>query len=179
MEWEREGHDPEAEPNSQPTTVLGEQDREWSDGNSRGATGSGSAPSDHWGNANWNGADTSCTSVYFGSSSSTALPQLSNEMYVLDEGTGGYRLFATINAGACAESLPYGPGALVGVNVITAAPTNWAIANTLCQDGSSWEAGICNAGPVCKMLHPGQTLKYDCSGKGTYCNGPTPTEIVI
>merc|ERR1711964_491968 len=55
----------------------------------------------------------------------------------------------------------------------------WAIANMLCQDGSSWEADICNAGPVCKMLHPGQTLKYDCSGKGTYCNGPTPTEIVI
>ena len=51
--------------------------------------------------------------------------------------------------------------------------------SNLCQDGSSWEAGICNAGPACKMLHPGQTLKYDCSGKGTECNGPTPTEIII
>ena len=29
MEWERECHDPEAGPNSQPTTVLGELDREW------------------------------------------------------------------------------------------------------------------------------------------------------
>merc|ERR1712118_184528 len=40
---------------------------------------------------------------------------------------------------------------------------------------------ICNAGTVCNMLQPGQVLKYDCSGTGKFCNGPTeaPVEIVV
>merc|ERR1719159_1111763 len=50
----------------------------------------------------------------------------------------------------------------------------WAIADKFCQDGNDWSTKICNANSVCNLLQPGQTIKYDCSGKGSYCNGPAP-----
>jgi hypothetical protein len=52
----------------------------------------------------------------------------------------------------------------------------WAIADKLCQDGNNWKTDICSADSVCNLLHPGQNIKYDCSGKGTYCG---PTEMFI
>lgn len=55
----------------------------------------------------------------------------------------------------------------------------WSIADKLCQDGNDWKEDICNSASVCNMLQPGQTLKYDCSGKGTYCNGPSEMELLI
>merc|ERR1719359_2745162 len=57
----------------------------------------------------------------------------------------------------------------------------WNIADNVCQDGNDWKTVICNGAAVCSALQPGQVLKYDCSGKGTYCNGPTeaPTQIIV
>merc|ERR1719453_368838 len=52
----------------------------------------------------------------------------------------------------------------------------WSIAEKLCQDGNNWKSDICSADSVCNLLHPGQNIKYDCSGKGTYCG---PTEMFI
>merc|ERR1719262_808023 len=57
----------------------------------------------------------------------------------------------------------------------------WNIADNLCQDGNDWKTVICNGAAACSALQPGQVLNYDCSGKGTYCSGPTeaPTQIIV
>jgi hypothetical protein len=48
--------------------------------------------------------------------------------------------------------------------------TCYAIAERICQDGSSWTDVICNSASACKMLRPGQSLKYDCSSDAKHCS---------
>jgi len=85
----------------------------------------------------------------------------------------------------CAGDDPFkptpAPPVAHGSYTVKSGDSCWAIADKLCQDGANWKTKICNGASVCSMLHPGQTLKYDCSGKGTFCNGLAPTgfEVVI
>merc|ERR1712118_69903 len=68
-----------------------------------------------------------------------------------------------------------------GGYTVKAGDTCYNIADSLCQDDNDWKTVICNGATSCNTLQPGQVLKYDCSGKGTYCNGPTeaPTQIIV
>jgi len=68
-----------------------------------------------------------------------------------------------------------------GTYTVKSGDTCYNIADSLCQDGNDWKTVICNGGAVCNALQPGQVLKYDCSGKGTCCSGPTeaPTQIIV
>jgi len=85
----------------------------------------------------------------------------------------------------CAGDDPFkptpAPPSAHGSYTVNAGDTCWAIADKLCQDGNDWKTDICNGEATCKMLQPGQVLKYDCSGSGKFCSGPTatPVEIVI
>ena len=67
---------------------------------------------------------------------------------------------------------PWGPApAPGGHGVYTAAAGDscWSIANSKCADGNSWENVICNADATCKTLQAGDSVKYDCGGKGEFC----------
>lgn len=94
-----------------------------------------------------------------------------------------YKLPCVGDCCGCAGDDPFkptpAPPVAHGSYTVKAGDSCWAIADELCQDGGNWKTKICNGESVCSMLHPGQILKYDCSGKGTYCNGPATTEIVI
>ena len=43
--------------------------------------------------------------------------------------------------------------------------------STICNDPPNEQTcpSICNAAKVCPILMPGQSIKYDCSLKGTFC----------
>jgi len=73
---------------------------------------------------------------------------------------------------------PPPPPAAHGSYTVQSGDGCWAIADRFCQDGNNWKTDICNADSVCAMLHPGQTINYDCSGKGAFCNGG-PAKMLI
>jgi hypothetical protein len=84
------------------------------------------------------------------------------------------------NCGSAGDD-PFGPTpppppAPHGSYTIQSGDSCWAIADKLCQDGNNWKTDICKADSVCSMLQPGQSINYDCSGKGTYCG---PAEMFI
>jgi hypothetical protein len=45
----------------------------------------------------------------------------------------------------------------------------WSIADALCSDGNNWQSDVCDSTNACKNLMPGASIKYDCSGQGTFC----------
>jgi len=73
------------------------------------------------------------------------------------------------------------PPVVHGSYTVKSGDTCYNIADSLCQDGSNWQEDICNGANVCNNLQAGQVLKYDCSGKGAYCSGPTesPPQIIV
>jgi hypothetical protein len=85
----------------------------------------------------------------------------------------------------CAGDDPFkptpAPAVAHGSYTVKSGDSCWNIADSLCQDGNDWKTVICNGAAACSALQPGQVLKYDCSGKGTYCSGPTeaPTQIIV
>jgi hypothetical protein len=87
----------------------------------------------------------------------------------------------------CAGDDPFkptpAPPSAHGIYTVKQGDSCYNIADSVCPgDGSNWAKDICNSATVCgKNLQPGQQLKYDCSGKGSFCNGPTaaPVEIVV
>merc|ERR1712139_450842 len=74
---------------------------------------------------------------------------------------------------------PPPPPAAHGSYTVQANDNCWNIADKLCQDGNNWKQDLCNSGSACSMLHPGQSINYDCSGTGKNCNGPSETELLI
>jgi len=85
----------------------------------------------------------------------------------------------------CAGDDPFkptpAPPVAHGSYTVKSGDTCFNIADNLCQDGNNWQKDICNGEALCKNLQPGSVLKYDCSGAGTYCNGPTeaPPQILV
>jgi len=66
---------------------------------------------------------------------------------------------------------PPPPPAAHGSYTVQSGDSCWAVSDKLCHNGNNWKADICNADAVCSALQPGQILKYDCGGSGTFCAG--------
>jgi len=92
-----------------------------------------------------------------------------------------YKLPCVGDCCGCAGDDPFKPTPAPvfphGSYQVKAGDTCWNIADKLCDDGNSWKNDICNAEALCSSLQIGTTIKYDCSGKRTYCG--QPAEILI
>ena len=74
------------------------------------------------------------------------------------------------NCGSSGGSDTYAPtpapsGGKKGSYTVKAGDTCYKIADSLCDDGSSWQDNICNSDSVCKALQAGASIKYDCNGQ--------------
>merc|ERR1712224_645290 len=96
-----------------------------------------------------------------------------------------YQLPCVGDCCGCAGDDPWGPTPAPhfahGTYTVKTGDSCWNIADNLCDDGNNWAKDICNGNSACSALQPGQVLKYDCSGTGKNCDGPTaaPIEILI
>lgn len=90
--------------------------------------------------------------------------------------------------GTCCDGM--GPGCSAGPSpppapaahgsyTIQAGDSCWNIADKFCNNGNDWKTDICDSGTVCSLLQAGQTIKYDCSGKGTFCGGQALVEMFL
>jgi len=100
------------------------------------------------------------------------------EMQKLNE---TYKLPCVGDCCGCAGDDPFKPTPAPhyphGSHAVQPGDSCWAIADKLCDDGNSWKDVICNAQALCSNLQVGTSIKYDCSGKGTYC--PKQAEMFI
>jgi hypothetical protein len=60
---------------------------------------------------------------------------------------------------------PAPSGGKKGSYTVKSGDTCYKTADSLCDDGSSWQDDICNSESVCKALQAGVSTKYDCNGQ--------------